>query len=88
MKALGLILIVLGVVALAYQGITYTTHNEVADIAGLKIDTTERHSVPLSPVIGGLALASGIILVIAGAGGRTHSAMRSTTKRNGGHPTL
>lgn len=67
MKTVGIILIVLGIIALAYQGISYTSRNEVADVGGLSVTTTEHRSIPLPPILGGLALAVGIILVIAGA---------------------
>ena len=77
MRTVCLILIILGVVALAYQGITYTTKEEVLDLGGVEVQKEERHTIPLPPVLGGLALAAGIILVIAGSG---------SSKR--GHPSL
>ena len=64
---LGVILIVLGVVALAYQGITYTTNEKVVDLGPLKVEAKREKTIPLPPVLGGLALVGGIVLVIAGA---------------------
>jgi hypothetical protein len=64
--AIGIILIVLGVIALAYHGITYTTHQKVIDLGPLKASVEKEKSIPLPPVLGGLALAGGIVLVIAG----------------------
>lgn len=64
---IGVVLIVLGVIALAYQGITYTTHEKVLEVGPLKATTEKKHTVPLSPVLGGLALAAGVVLVIAGS---------------------
>jgi hypothetical protein len=62
----GVILIVLGVVALAYQGITYTTSEKVVDLGPLKVEAKRERTIPLPPLLGGLALAGGIILLIAG----------------------
>jgi hypothetical protein len=63
----GVILIVLGVVALAYQGITYTTSEKVVDLGPLKVEAKREKTIPLPPVLGGLALVGGIVLVIVGA---------------------
>jgi hypothetical protein len=64
---IGVILIVLGVVALAYQGIPYTTKEKVVDLGPLKVEAKREKTIPLPPVLGGLALAGGIVLVIVGA---------------------
>jgi uncharacterized membrane protein len=63
----GIILIVLGVVALAYQGITYTTSEKVVDLGPLQVEARRERTIPLPPLLGGLALAGGIILLIAGS---------------------
>jgi uncharacterized membrane protein len=63
----GVLLIVLGVVALAYQGITYTTNEKVVDLGPLKVEAKRERTIPLPPVLGGIALVGGIVLVIAGA---------------------
>jgi hypothetical protein len=63
----GVLLIVLGVVAFAYQGITYTTNEKVVDLGPLKVEAKRERTIPLPPVLGGLALAGGIVLVIVGA---------------------
>ena len=63
---IGIILIVLGVIALAYQGITYTTRQKVIDLGPLKASVEKEKTIPLPPVLGALALAGGIVLVIAG----------------------
>ena len=63
----GIILVVLGVIALAYGGISYTREEKVLDIGPIEA-TAERHErIPIPPVLGGLALAGGIILLVAGA---------------------
>lgn len=64
---LGLALIVLGVVAFAYQGITYTTREKVIDLGPLQATVDKKETIPLSPIVGGLALASGIALLVIGA---------------------
>jgi hypothetical protein len=64
---IGIILIVLGVVALAYQGITYTTNEKVVDLGPLKVEAKREKTIPLPPVLGALALVGGIVLVIAGS---------------------
>ena len=63
----GVLLIVFGVAALIYQGITYTTKETVIDIGPLKATTERQKTVPLPPVVGGLALVGGIVLMVAGA---------------------
>jgi hypothetical protein len=63
----GLVLIVLGVIAFAYQGITYTTHKKVVDIGPIQATKTEHKTIPLPPIFGGVALVGGIILMMAGA---------------------
>lgn len=66
----GILLIVLGVIALAYGGITYTSREELIDIGPLEASTETRETIPLPPLLGGLALAGGVILLIVGARGR------------------
>lgn len=65
MKIAGIVLIVLGVLALAYQGIRYTTREKLIDIGPLKVTASERKTIPLPPVVGGIALVAGIALVLA-----------------------
>src|SRR5215831_7483549 len=64
---IGVVLIVLGVVALAYQGITYTTQEKILEVGPLKATAEKKHTVPLPPIVGGLALAAGVILVAVGS---------------------
>jgi hypothetical protein len=62
----GIVLIVIGVVALAYQGITYTTREKVLEVGPVEVHKETRKTIPLPPLIGGVALAGGIILVLVG----------------------
>ena len=61
---IGIALIALGLIALAYQGITYTTREKVVDLGPLKITAQKEKTIPLPPILGGLALAGGIVLVV------------------------
>jgi len=63
----GIALIVLGIVAFAYQGITYTSREKIIDIGPLQATAETKKTIPLSPVLGGLALVGGIVLVVVGA---------------------
>jgi hypothetical protein len=63
----GVALIVLGVLALAYQGITYTAREKIIDLGPLKASVDKEKSIPLPPIVGVVALAGGVVLVIAGA---------------------
>jgi hypothetical protein len=63
----GVLLIVLGVIALGYEGITYTTREKVLDIGPLKASVDKKKTIPLSPALGAAALIGGIVLVVVGA---------------------
>jgi hypothetical protein len=63
---LGVLLIVAGLVALAYQGITYTRREKVIDLGPIKATAERERTVPLPPVVGIVAVAAGVALVIAG----------------------
>jgi len=61
-----IILIALGVVAFAYQGITYTTTEKVVDIGPLKVTEEKTKTLPLPPIAGAIALVGGIVLLVIG----------------------
>jgi len=63
----GIALIVLGIVAFTYQGITYTSREKVIDIGPIQASADTQKTIPLSPLLGGLALVGGIVLVVVGA---------------------
>ena len=63
----GVVLIILGIVALAYQGITYTTREKVIDLGPLQASVDKKKSIPLPPIVGALALAGGVVMVIIGS---------------------
>lgn len=63
----GIVLIVLGVVALAYQGINFSRQKDVLDVGSVHITTEDHERIPLPPIVGGLALAGGAALLFMGA---------------------
>ncbi|RPH60649.1 MAG: DUF3185 domain-containing protein [Acidobacteria bacterium] len=67
MKVIAVLLIVLGLVALAYGGITMTTRDKIVDLGPVEVTQEEQHRLPLPPIVGGVAVAAGIILLVAGA---------------------
>jgi uncharacterized membrane protein HdeD (DUF308 family) len=68
---IGLVLIVLGLAALAYQGVTYTSREKVLDIGPIHATAEREKTVPLPPVLGIVAVAAGVVLVVAGVRKRT-----------------
>ena len=62
----GLILIVIGIGALAYQGIPYTTEEKVVDVGPIQVTTENTKTFPLPPLVGGFAIAGGIVLLVIG----------------------
>jgi hypothetical protein len=63
----GIVLVVLGALALAYQGITYTRQEDVINVGPIHATTDRQERIPLPPVLGGLALAGGVVLLVMGA---------------------
>jgi uncharacterized membrane protein len=64
---IGIVLVVLGVLALAYQGINYTRQEKVLDIGPIHATAETHERIPLPPIIGGLVLIGGVVLLVAGA---------------------
>jgi hypothetical protein len=62
----GIILIVIGIVALAYQGITYTTREKVVDLGPIQMTAEKTKTLPLPPLVGAVALVGGIVLLVMG----------------------
>ena len=67
MKMAGIVLIVLGVLALAYQGFTYTTRETVIDIGPITATAERERTFPLPPIIGIVAIAGGVALMFGGS---------------------
>jgi hypothetical protein len=66
MAIVGGVLLVLGLLALVYQGITYTSRDTVLDIGPLHATADREKTLPLPPVLGLAAVAAGVALLIAG----------------------
>jgi uncharacterized membrane protein YidH (DUF202 family) len=66
MKIIGLVLIVLGIIGLAYGGITWSHRDKVVDLGPLQVTTEKHERVPLPPVAGGVCLVAGAALLLAG----------------------
>lgn len=62
-----IVLIAIGVVSLAYQGITYTTREKIVEVGPIKATAEREKTIPLPPILGGLALAGGIVLLVVAA---------------------
>jgi hypothetical protein len=65
MKAIGIVLLVIGIFSLAYQGFTYTTQKKVVDIGPIQATKQEHHTVPLPPILGALALIGGVVVLVS-----------------------
>jgi hypothetical protein len=65
MRIVGIVLIVLGIVGLAYQGITYTTHKKVLDIGPIQATKEEHNTIPIPPILGVLALVGGVAILVS-----------------------
>ena len=66
MKIVAILLIVFGAISLAYGGITYTRREKVLDIGPIEATAERQRSIPLPPILGGVALAAGIGLLVVG----------------------
>jgi len=64
MKLAGIVLIVLGILALVYQGVQYTTREKIIDIGSIKVSADTKKTIPLPPIVGGVAIAAGIALIL------------------------
>ena len=63
---IGIVLLVLGALALAYQGINYTRQEKILDIGPIHATAETHERIPLPPIVGGLALIGGVVLLVTG----------------------
>lgn len=63
-KLIGIILIGVGILALVYQGIRYTTRENVVDLGPVHVTTEKTKTLPLPPIAGVFAMAGGILLLV------------------------
>ena len=64
---IGILLVIFGIFVLVSEGITYTKTEKVLDIGPIQATAKHRKTIPISPIAGGIAVAAGVALVIAGA---------------------
>jgi uncharacterized membrane protein YidH (DUF202 family) len=65
MRLVGIVLVILGVVGLAYGGVTWTTKEKVVDLGPLQVTQDKTQSLPLPPIAGGICLIAGVVLLVA-----------------------
>jgi hypothetical protein len=63
---LGIVLIAVGALGLAYGGISFTTQEEVVDVGPIEASVEEKETIPLPPVAGGIAVLAGVGLLLVG----------------------
>ncbi len=68
---IGILLIVLGALVLAYQGINYTREKKVLDVGSVHLTAKTQERIPIPPILGGLALIGGVVLAVIGASNKS-----------------
>ena len=63
MKPIGALLVIVGVLVLIYGGFQYSRQRTLIDLGPIKATTTEHHQVPISPILGGVAILAGLGLL-------------------------
>ena len=63
----GIVLVVLGALALGYQGVNYTRQKNVVDLGSIHVTAETQERIPIPPALGGLVLIAGIALLVVGA---------------------
>lgn len=67
MKSIGIVLVVLGVLALVYGGISYNKNRTVLEVGSMKVTATEHKSIPVPAVAGAVVLIGGVALLVVGS---------------------
>jgi len=68
MKNLGIVLVVIGLIMMIWTGFNYVTRERVVDVGPVHIDANKDHPVQWSPILGGVILAAGIVVMVANKG--------------------
>lgn len=68
MKILGAVLVVVGLLALLYGGVSWTRKDTVVDAGPIEITADKKESIPISPIAGGLMLVAGVVLLLKRTG--------------------
>jgi len=66
-KLMAIVLIALGIIAFAYQGISYKSQDRIVDLGPLHVTAEKTHTLPLPPIVGGIAFVAGIALLVFGS---------------------
>jgi TRAP-type C4-dicarboxylate transport system permease small subunit len=66
----GILLVIFGIIVLGYHGFTYTQREKVAQVGSLEVSADTQKTVYFPPIVGGLSLVAGIVLVVAGRRGK------------------
>ena len=64
MKNLGVVLIVIGMIMMVWTGFNYVTRERVVDVGPVHVDANKSHPVQWSPIVGGVILAAGIVVMV------------------------
>jgi hypothetical protein len=73
-RAVGMLLLLIGLAGLAWGGFQYAQERHRVDLGPVDLSVTEKKTVPIPPVAGAVALAAGLVLLVMGSGGRTREA--------------
>jgi len=68
MRMLGLVIVILGALALGYGGFSYVSRDKIIDAGPVQVSADKEHNVWIPPVIGGVAVAAGLVLMVVGGG--------------------
>jgi hypothetical protein len=63
----GILLIAIGIIAFAWGGFRFTTQKKVVDLGPLQVNKQEEHTVPFPPILGGICIVGGIVLLVVGS---------------------
>lgn len=66
MKNAGIVLIVIGIVMMVITGFNYVTRENVVDLGPVQINSKENHPVQWSPIVGGVLLVAGVVVLVSG----------------------
>ena len=66
MKAAGLVLVILGILALVYQGVTYTHHKQILKMGPIDAERKVTSTIPIPPILGVIAIVGGGALLLYG----------------------
>jgi hypothetical protein len=69
----GVVLIVLGVLALVYQGVSYKQRETVVDVGPVHAEANREKTIPLPPIVGACGIAGGLVLLVVGTRSRQQS---------------